>query len=175
MEITSFFAPSVLPSLVTFVLSFALGLTLLFSRKMRKTLVAILSPVRSKFFDFYIPATLGRAKKIKAVKAKEATPTYTPKRFVIVAPKNGSLARFSSTTTQLIVFGLVLGLITFVIILNQSRSSSSMGLLNALSSVSEWLIALGALGKILIGAAKIVVEGLDGNIRERDEFSEETE
>ena len=89
-------------------------------------------------------------------------------------PKNTSLRNMAIGTSLLIASGISLGVISIVLLANSdskfyffdsAQKVQDLTIAGVWGQISEWLLAVGILGKLLIGAAKIIVEGLGGNIR----------
>jgi hypothetical protein len=87
---------------------------------------------------------------------------------------NSSLNSMKKWTTALIALGIFAGLIGGFVYLNATSGYSfdltkrleGIGSAAILGQVSQWLLGVGILGKLLIGTAKIIVEGLNGNQKE---------
>jgi hypothetical protein len=90
---------------------------------------------------------------------------------VKTASRNFALVNFKAGTSQLIWFGIGIGLIAALILVNARTDMSYVWFAYSIGIISTWMLFLGLLGKLLLGAAKVIIEGLNGNTREEDEFS----
>jgi hypothetical protein len=174
--ISTFSIENALPGLILAVFLLAVGTSVLFSKSFQSFLLKKLRAPYAKLTSSLEESSKNRkARKEREKELDELalTKTVSAPRFVKVASRNRSLVSFRSGTTTMIAFGLVLGLIGAIAL--QSDSESAVLSAAALGYLSQFLLALGFGGKLLIATAKVIVEGLSGNIREIDEYEQESD
>lgn len=93
--------------------------------------------------------------------------------------RNNSLSSMRAGTTLILISGILAGIVAIILYSNTTSKFyffadadkiQDVATAAGWSQISEYLLGIGILGKLLIGAAKIVVEGLGGNTRENDEY-----
>jgi hypothetical protein len=146
---------------------------MLFSGRLRSQIIGILKRPYAKIQTSMSENSKSRDLRKAAQKEMDevAAAIKIPKpKYVLVASRNYSLVSFKSGTSTIVIFGIVAGIIAFI----AQNNASASGILAsvAFGSISQFLLALGFGGKLLIAAAKVVLEGLDGNYRETDKYEE---
>jgi hypothetical protein len=162
--------------LVLAVVLLSIGIGVLFSKKFQSFLIRRLRAPFAKLNSSLEQSSKNRkARKEQEKELDELalSKTVSVPKFVKVASRNNSLVALSGGTTLMIVFGLISGLIG--VFASQGESESSILFGAAFGYFSQVLLALGFGGKLLISTAKVIVEGLSGNIRDSDEYEQQSD
>ena len=104
--------------------------------------------------------------------AEPAVSNSSP-RYVLVGKKNGALTEIRTTTSLFMSFGILISLVAFIVAANNQKNLENLAIASNVGDFGGWLLTIGVAGKVLIGIARAVIEGMGGNTRETDEYRQE--